>query len=304
MDNNRVSVTALVCGYTRAYHAVEDSPKIFDDFMASRLYTDGEMAFFGSRVASLLAVYEPESADSGISEADALRRVMQVYNSSTILARARFTEDCLDEAMARGVDQYVILGAGMDTFALRRTDLADRVQVFEVDHPATQADKRERLLRITPELPGNLHLVAVDFEKGELSSALLQAGFDRNKPAFFSWLGVTYYLEMEAIHQTLTTLSNLCVPGSGLVFDYDEPAAFQPGQSNRREKATRTITRHTGEPMKTGFDPVGLEILLSDHGFRTMQNLAPVDIEKRFFANRSDLYHAFEYVHFMQVEKI
>jgi methyltransferase (TIGR00027 family) len=299
MDENQVSITALVCAFTRAYHSEKDSPKIFDDFAASSLFTLEENAFFTKGVASLLKLYDPQTAETA-DEATATRLVMQVYNSSTILSRARFTEDCLEQTIKEGVEQYVILGAGMDTFALRRPDLSGRVQIFEVDHPATQANKKERLLRIVEVLPANLHLVPVNFAKDDLKACLLQAGYDPAKPAFFSWLGVTYYLEREAIQATLQTVSGLGKPGSTLVFDYYDGSAFHPVNRNDRDTATQSITRQTGETMKTSFVPAELEAELSRFGFVTVENLASDEIEKRYFSNRSDLYHAFNTVHFMR----
>lgn len=299
MDNNRASITAIMCGYTRAYHATHDSPRIFDDFIAAQFYTPEEIGFFNHAMAGLLNVFDPETAATVSDETEALRLVMQVHNSSIILGRARFTEDCLEGYISRGLTQYVILGAGMDTFSLRRPELAGQLEIFEVDHPATQANKRERLLKISPELPRNLHLVPVNFEKDDLKTALLQAGFDSSRPAFFSWLGVTYYLERQAIEDTLQTIASLSSPGSALVFDYSHEDVYKPEKGNRRTKATQEITRQTGEPLKTGFDPAKLEVLLRQYGFQTRENLPPEEIEKRYFSHRDDLYHAFENAYFI-----
>jgi methyltransferase (TIGR00027 family) len=299
MQENQVSITALVCGFTRAYHAANDSPKIFDDFVASQLFTPEEKTFFGNRIADLLKVFDPEAAVKTPDEAAALRLVMQVFNSSTILGRARFTEDCLEQAITEGLAQYVILGAGLDTYSLRHPELADRLQIFEVDHPATQADKRDRLLRISAELPANLHLVPVNFGKDDLKSSLLKAGYNPDLPGFFSWLGVTYYLDREEIQTTLHTLSDLSSPGSILAFDYADTGAFHLENNSGREKVLHSITRQSGEPMKTGFEPAELEAELSRYGFSTVENLSPDEIDSHYFSNRDDLYHAFDYVHFI-----
>jgi methyltransferase (TIGR00027 family) len=302
MEENKVSITALVCGFTRAYHATNDSPKIFDDFFASKLFTSEEISFFGSRLADMLRLYDPQAAEEAPDETTALRLIMQTYNSSTILGRARFTEDCLEKAINEGLEQYVILGAGMDTFAQRRPELADRLQVFEVDHPATQANKQERLLRVSAELPKNLHLVPVIFGKDDLNASLLKAGYDPAKPGFFSWLGVTYYLDRNAIQATLQNLSELSIPGSMLVFDYSNNNDNLPESISHRSKVTHSITRQTGEPMKTSFVPADLENDLRQYRFATVENLTPDEIENRYFSNRNDLYHAFENVHFMHAK--
>lgn len=303
MDAQKASITALVCGFTRAYHAKNDSPKIFDDFWAERLLSPEEYAFMEKSVASLLNLFEPETAGK-VDESTARRLVMQKYNSSTVLSRARFIEDCLEKAISAGIDQYVILGAGLDTFTLRQPELADRVRVFEVDHPASQADKKDRLVRAAGSLPKNLVLIPVNFETDDLRDCLLQSGFDPAKPAFFSWPGVTYYLELEAIRITLRIIADLGAPGSGLVFDYADDTAFDPARISDRERKLQSITRQTGEPMKTGFVPVELEAELSRFGFRTVENLDPAVIEERFFSNLADLYHAFDTAHFIHAEKM
>lgn len=303
MDAQKASITALVCGFTRTYHAKNDSPKIFDDVWAERLLSPDEYAFMEKSVTSLLNLFEPETAGT-VDEATARRLVMQKYNSSTVLSRARFIEDSLEKAISAGIEQYVILGAGLDTFAIRRPELAGRVRVFEVDHPASQADKKDRLTRAAGGLPRNLVLIPVNFESDDLRECLLRGGFDTKKPTFFSWPGVTYYLELEAIRNALRIIADLSAPGSGLVFDYADDTAFDPARISDREKKLQSITRQTGEPMKTGFVPLELEAELKGYGFRTIENLDPAAIEERFFSNRSDLYHAFDTAHFMHAKKL
>ncbi len=303
MDAQKASITALVCGFTRAYHAKNDSPKIFNDSWAERLLSPEEYAFMEKSVTSLLNLFEPETSGT-VDEATARRLVMQKYNSSTVLGRARFIEDCLENAIANGISQYVILGAGLDTFTLRRPELAESVWVFEVDHPASQADKKVRLTRAAGGLPRNLTLIPVNLETDDLRDCLLRSGFDPARPSFFSWPGVTYYLELEAIQNTLGIIADISVPGSGLVFDYADDTAFDPARISDREMKLQSITRQTGEPMKTGFDPAELEAELSRLGFRTLENLSPAAIEERFFSNREDLYHAFDTAHFIYAEKM
>jgi methyltransferase (TIGR00027 family) len=303
MQENQTSITSLVTAYSRGYHATYDSQKIFDDFCASQLFTEEEHAFFRSSIASLLPLFDDRIAATSPDEETALRLVMQLHNGSITLGRSRFSEDCLTQSLLTGLDQYVILGAGYDTFALRHLELADKLQVFEVDHPATQADKLVRLKRISQILPANLHLIPVDFSRDDLEKALVQAGYRLEKPAFFSWLGVTYYLEHQSIQSTLQTLSRLAVAGSELVFDYMDEAAFLPEKKPSGSQITQSITRQAGEPMKTGLNPAGLELELMKIGFRTLENLTPEEIEIRFFSNRTDAYHASENVHFIHAVK-
>ncbi len=132
----------------------------------------------------------------------------------------------LKAAVLTGTKQYVILGAGMDTFAFREGEFLAKHQVFEVDHPLTQKDKIERITRAGWSVPDNLTFVPVDFTKDNLAERLTASGFDPSAKSFFSWLGVTYYLSTEAIDTMLAALSELCADGSTLVFDYPDENFF------------------------------------------------------------------------------
>ncbi len=297
MQDNQVSITALITAFSRGYHATYDSPKIFDDFLASQLFSPEEHIFFRKQIAALLPIIDSKTAAANPDEETALRLVMQINNGPITLSRSRFTEDCLEQSIASGLDQYVILGAGLDTFVVRHPELVDKLQVFEVDHPAMQTEKLTRLHRISPEIPANLHMIPVDFSRDDLEKALIQSGYRLEKPGFFSWLGVTYYLDRSAIQSTMQTLANIAVSGCELVFDYKNEEAFQPEKNPSSSEIIQTITRRSGEPMKTGFNPARLEEELMQYGFQTIENLSPQEIESRYFANRNDLYHAAEHVH-------
>ncbi len=158
MDEKWASITALITAYCRGYHATHDFPKIFDDFLAAQLFTAEEHLAFDQQLAGQLKMINPERAAAGPDQATALACVMQTHNGPITLSRSRYTEDELTAATAsapqahsigydvdQGVQQYVVLGAGFDTFAFRRPDLLDRLQVIEIDHPATQALKQQRL---------------------------------------------------------------------------------------------------------------------------------------------------------------
>jgi methyltransferase (TIGR00027 family) len=200
------------------------------------------------------------------------------------------------------VKQYVILGAGFDTFAFRRPDL-EQVQVFELDHPTTQAMKKERIATAGWGLPPNLHFVPIDFSKDSLGDALQQSGFDARQASFFSWLGVTYYLTRETIFATLQSIVASCAGGSRLVFDYMDKDAFVPESAAQRMQLMQWIARQVGEPMKTGFDPTALAGELAGVGLRLEENLDPAQIQLRYFAGRSDRYRAYEHVHFARAIK-
>ncbi len=311
MDEKWASITALITAYCRGYHATHDSPKIFDDFLAADLFTAEEHLAFDQQLAGTLKVINPERAAANPDQAAALACVMQTHNGPITLSRSRYTEDQLEAAIAsaspthsvghdvsQGVQQYVILGAGFDTFAFRRPDLLDRLQVFEVDHPATQAIKRQRLAMLQRPFPPQLHFVPIDFATQHLSDVLRQSAYDPRRSSFFSWLGVTYYLAREVVFDTLREVAAAAPRGSAIVFDYLEADAFRPERAARRVQLLQAIARQVGEPMQTDFDPIELAADLDRAGFRLEEDLDPAAIENRFFQHRPDEYHAFEQVHF------
>ncbi len=310
MDEKWASITALITAYCRGYHATHDSPKIFDDFLAAELFTAEEHETFDRQLAETLKVISPERAAAHPDQATALAWVMQLHNGPITLSRSRYTEDQLEAAIASaspthsvghdvlpGMRQYVILGAGFDTFAFRRPDLLDRLEVFEVDHPATQAIKRQRLDRLHKPWPPQLHFVSIDFTRQRLFDALRQSAYDPQQTSFFSWLGVTYYLTHEVVFATLRDVAAVAAPGSVIVFDYMDADAFHPARAAQRMQLMHAIARQVGEPMQAGFDPIELAAELDRVGFRSEEDLDPAAIEQRFFQHRADDYHAFEHVH-------
>jgi methyltransferase (TIGR00027 family) len=298
MTQNQAGVTALVTAYARAYHATHDFPKIFDDTLADQLYSTDEHLFFDQNIAGMLKLVAPELAAENPGQEEALALVMQLMNGSTTLSRSRYTEDCLEEAVLGGIRQYVILGAGMDTFAFRRPEWAKGLDVYEVDHPVTQAMKLDRVKRAGWSTPDTLHFLPVDFQIQDLAEQLRLSGYSSEIPGFYSWLGVIYYLDLEVVQTTLRKITEVTFPGSVIVFDYMGLDALNPGKASRQQKATREVVRQSGEPFKTFFDPAELRDLLASLGWKLLENLSPAEIESRYFSGRSDRYHASEHVHF------
>ncbi len=299
MEETQQGISALITAFFRAYHAANDEPKIFDDFLAPRLYTPEEQRAFSHNLAGLIDLIDPDhAADYRGDPRRALARAMQLYYAPITLSRSRYGEDLLEDALRQGVRQYVILGAGMDTFAFRRPELSGSLQIYEVDHPVTQAMKRQRLNMLGLPFPANLHLVPVNFASDRLTDALPAAGYAPDQPAFFSWLGVSYYLPREVALDTLRTVAAMATRGSRIVFDYMSADAFIPAKAAHLILLMQSITRQMGEPLKTGFDPAALPALLATLGLELRENLSPAEIERRYFHARPDDYHAFEQVYF------
>ncbi len=286
MDEGQASRTAIATAYFRAHHYKHANPKIFEDPLAGALLHADDVAPLERFLLAGVAKHNPEAAGSGAGRET--RIGLALRGLVIVLTRARFTEERLAEAMREGVTQYVIIGAGLDTFALRRTDLRDRLRVIEIDHPATQDFKRGRIRDAGLEPPLNLHYAPADLEKESLAEILSRTPHDRSRPAFFSWLGVTMYLTDEAIRATLRSLRSASVPGSQLVFDYLDRAVFDPANQSPTRARLFEIVRRVGEPMIFGFKPAALEAELAGEGFRLLEDLGPEAQRDLYYGSRTD----------------
>jgi methyltransferase (TIGR00027 family) len=207
------------------------------------------------------------------------------YLRASMAARSRYAEDELALGVQGGVTQYVILGAGLDTFAYRNPHPA--LHVFEVDHPNTQTWKRARLKESGISLPGNLTFAPVDFETQTLAEGLTGAGYDPRQGTFFSWLGVTPYLTAEAVMATLRFIAS-APQGSGVVFDYlILPSLLTSAQRSRLDELAQRVAS-VGEPFQTFFDPALLANDLRAMGFGHVKDIGPDEINARYCANRKD----------------
>ena len=208
--------------------------------------------------------------------------------SRWMCVRARFTEDIVEQAAASGVGQYVILGAGLDSFAWRRNDLPGRLRVFEVDHPATQSWKRRRLAGLGVELPARLVFAPVDFERQTLREGLEQAGLDFGQPAVFSWVGVTMYLTLEAIRATLATMAQ-GRPGTQVVLTYNQPPAALTGSTAQIAATFARLATEMGEPFISRFLPGEMAQLLHEHGFSQITDFGPDEARAAYFPGHADI---------------
>jgi methyltransferase (TIGR00027 family) len=195
-------------------------------------------------------------------------------------ARSRIAEDALSRAVERGVRQIVILGAGLDTFALRNPHGALDIRIYEVDHPATQTWKRERIAEAQIALPPWLIFVPVDFERDDVGDKLVAAGFQQDSPAFFTWLGVVPYLTEDAIGRTLDYMSS--IQNSEVVFDYMEPPEAFSEELRQMEKARAAQLEKMGERSDSRFEPAGIAAILRAHGFSVIEE----DIDFQEIASR------------------
>ncbi len=294
--NQKASITALMSSFGRAFHAENEEHPVFADHLAKELMTAEEYAAVQGYILGGVKFFEPELASANGEPTVLLRRLVNGHIAPSPLCRAAYTEQALKAAVLTGTKQYVILGAGMDTFAFRETEFLKKDKVFEVDHPLTQKDKIERVTRAGWTVPDNLTFVPVDFARDSLSERLIADGFDPTVKSFFSWLGVTCYLSAEAIEKTLAELSSLCADGSTLVFDYPDENFF--GAPEKRIQNTVMMAKAGGEPMQSAFSYQDLDKLLEIHGFLIYELLTPADIQREIIDRVGADMKAFEHVNY------
>jgi methyltransferase (TIGR00027 family) len=265
MQDARPSRTALRVALRRAAHQLYDArPLVFDDPIA--------VSILGDSYAEELC-RTPTRPD----------RPFSVALRAFLVARSRYAEDNLARAVSQGVTQYVLLGAGLDTFAHRNP--YPHLRVFEVDHPATQQWKRGLLERSGLRSPTNLTYVPVDFECESLSEQLYSAGFNPQVPTFFAWLGVVPYLTIEAFRTTINFIA--AQPhSSGVVFDYSQPRSALPFLEKLAHDSLASRVQLAGEPFQLFFTPP--EIAAELTAFHNREDLGSDEINPRYFANRTD----------------
>jgi len=265
MKPDRPSATAYRVAMQRAAHQILDRPRVLDDPIALRIVGAGAEA----RIRA-----DPRRFESSYG------RALRWF----LVARSRCAEDTLSERVAAGVRQYVVLGAGFDTFAFRNPYPPGTLRVFEVDHPATQGGKRRRLAAAGIAEPASLTFVPVDFETQALPDRLAACGFDAGAPACFSWLGVTMYLSREAVMSTLAFVAAR-PRGSGITFDYMIPPSSLPLLRRIGFHLLAHRLRMAGEPWRTWFEPAAFAAELRGLGFTSLEELDYGALRARYFAD-------------------
>jgi methyltransferase (TIGR00027 family) len=262
METGRASKTAVGVARRRAVHQILDRPPVLDDPIA-------------------VPLLGPHFAYDKLKEMHRFSRAFRAF----MAVRSRYAEDHLAEAAALGVEQYVVLGAGLDTFAYRNP--FPRVRVFEVDFPATQEWKRALLAQAAIPLPAGLTFVPLDFEHKTLAAGLAESGFNAQMPAFFGWLGVAPYLTLEAFRSTLETIARLPA-GTGVSFDYGVPRQMLSllGRVAFDRLAARVAA--AGEPFRLFFSPEELGGEFRRAGFNRFEDRGSEELNARYFAGRAD----------------
>lgn len=261
------SRTSLAVAWLRAAHQIVDArPRILDDPIAARLL-------------------DPHAVYRIHTEPDRLQTPGARTLRAHVVVRSRYAEDRLQEAVDRGVRQFVVLGAGLDTFAYRQPPWAEALRIFEVDWAATQKDKRARLARAGVPVPDNVTFVPIDFERTAVADALAGYGFDAAASAFVSWLGVMMYLTREAIAAVFAFVRGLPA-SSEIVLSFMPPAAATAAPGDAQTLADRVAG--VGEPFRTYIAPDELVAWLTGMGFADVTLLTADEIDARYLAGRTD----------------
>lgn len=288
MVDKRESVTAKLCAFARAWHSNKVRQKIFDDYLAYDIMGKEEY----DDIFEIIRHGFGESPSAFLNED--VEEIIKEYIAPIPLSRIHFSESRLESfAEKYNKIQYVICGAGSDTFSFRNSN--KNIEIYEIDHPDTQRYKLEKIKKLEWNIPSNVHFVSVDFEKEKMTDKLISAGYNPNIKTFFSILGVTYYLSLPVFTNTLMQVSQLSSVGSVLAFDYPQKNGDFPKRVSRLEQ----ITSNLGEQMQGGFDYEEVSRALFSLGFQIDTYLSPKKVQELYFANRNDGLKAFENVNLL-----
>lgn len=274
------SMTALVSAFSRAYHVENNKVKIFDDSIARLLLTDEEYFQISKSMADGISFFNPNFTGT---KDEALRWIVDNQLSPPPLGRAAFAEKALQTAVSIGTRQYLIFGAGYDTFAYRQPTWAEKIQIFEIDHPFTANDKRIRLEKAKITIPNNVDFIETDFTNEQWQTGLTQNTiFDGNQISFCSILGVAYYLSRQTFNELITVLSLILPKGSSIVFDYPDENTYTE-KAGERAKKQALLAGAANEKMLASYSYGDMEKILSEHGFLIYEHLTPMEMTQQHF---------------------
>ena len=292
----KASNTAEMVAAVRAAYHYGPEASLFDDPYAINML--GPIFWLKCRVPVLRAHYMHQG-------------MFRHYKSSlSVLSRARYCEDLLEASTDDGLAQYVLLGAGFDTFALRAGEVFRDLKVFEVDTAGSQSRKKKRIAACGTQPAVDHQFVAVDFTKERVEERLLEAGLDSEKPSFFSWQGVLIYLDHDSISRTLRGLASVSVPGSRIVTDFidgrlfvDEFLETEPDLASDIRRL-RAYTASQGEPIITGFEPHDFADFVKPTGWKMVHTITSRDHAARFLNGEPDYRWPTIYDHLVTLERV
>ncbi|QVK17671.1 class I SAM-dependent methyltransferase [Mycoplasmatota bacterium] len=286
MKENKHSMTALVSSFSRAYHTKNNDYRVFSDSLATEFLKAEEYESISENMRKGINFFNPSFNGN---DSEALEWIVNNQLSPTPLGRAAFAEEMLENAIRIGASQYVILGAGMDTFAFRQPNYVKHLTIFELDLPNTQNFKMKRITDLNWELPKNLSLISTDLTNESWEKALTNCGnFNGSEITYCTLLGLVYYLTVDNFKKLIKKLYNLFPDGSSIVFDYPDENTFTEKASLRVQKQV-AMANFSGEKMLAAYSYNEMENILSDCGFLIYDHLTPEDINKRYFETYNNI---------------
>ena len=274
MKAGRVSRTAEAATALRANHHQNSSNPVFSDEYAYAMTNARWRLLLNNSMFRKVLNTTPVNQSFGKLTAQ-------------VVARSRYAEDKLLEAIANGIQQYILVGAGLDSFVLRMAEQYPELKIFEVDHPDTQKIKIHKLKKLGT-IPSNVEFVSIDFEKEKLSDALLRSSYDTKAPAFFSWLGTTHYLNPETTLATLQNIASIASSNSELVMDYSIDYRALEGIERIGSFAITQFTRLLNEPLLGTFASEYLHQAVEKMSYIVLEDLSGTEITERYFHQRTD----------------
>jgi methyltransferase (TIGR00027 family) len=275
MKYKQKNSTAEATAAMRAAHFLYHRPVVFNDPYALQLTSPALRRICQNRFYGWLL------RRKFISES--LRLI-----TAQVVVRARYAEEKLEQAVSKGISQYVIIGAGFDSFCLRRPDFSAGLQIYEIDHPSTQQIKQKRIMEIVDTPPEGVEFLAVDLEKRTTADALSDSSFLRDERAFFSWLGTVPYLSEDAVFNVLRDLASFAARGSEIVFDYSLPTNMWALEERQALVRILRIIGCRGEAVKSFFEPGTFPDDVTGLGYHIFENISPAELNKKYFSDRSD----------------
>jgi methyltransferase (TIGR00027 family) len=270
VDEFKASRTALATSLMRAAHTRLDPHPLIDDIWGDRLVPDSARELFRESALARMSIDAREKALAS-PETIVDESLLRSRAYANVVTRSRYAEDALQKAVSNGIAQYVLIGAGFDSFALRRPPFAEELQIFELDFPATQTLKQARIRECALELPDSVHFIAVDLAEESVQHALTRSSFRTDRLTFFSWLGVSMYLTREANIATFKSIAACAPESSELVFTYFDERLFHLPSDSFREMERRVAS--LGEPFLSGFNPPLLAENLAGCGLELVEDL-------------------------------
>jgi|GEM_PF-67714 len=291
--DNRSNIIPLVSAFAAAYHNVQSDNPIIKDEIITKLISGDERRQIESYIFGACDIFAADLKAKANDERELMSELVRLQLASLPMERQRFCEEALATAARSGTTQYVVLGAGLDTYAWRQPDNS-RLQIFEVDTPQEQETKRARLERAGLKIPDNLHFVPCDFLSENLGEELAKAGFKSTKRTFFSLLGVCHYLDVDTITKLMTDLSHLCTNGSSVCFDVADNEIENANELRSRNMVEMAKARNASISYTT--DEFSLMSQLEDTHFMVYEYADSNELNERYFADRDDGMTAFEHI--------